>query len=377
MDANARDVASFVDAEVASADVELDASVVQVGDAAAMAPDAGDVLEALATYCAELTEISYRRRAECYGGSPQDYRLRDAEGERYSGCAALVEHVRAGRLVFDRARAADGLRELDEMSCAAVYERATVRSWADGVDVPRLTEGVMRGGLGDGDVCTYQAFCADGMTCVFDHVAWASYCRATPVVVVQPGEACDQLRRCDGWCEWNLRDQRCGEPGSCLAYVQAGARCDDLRQCAPGTYCDRMTSRCALSSGEEGAPCDRYWGVCTRPDLDCATDGVGYTCQPRPRIGEPCAFDGPRCLAGRAVYTSTGTISVGTCELRGLVGAACRDSWDCWSGSCVAGTCRIPGAPGDACTTPEECTSDICSEGVCQRRPPADPPECR
>jgi hypothetical protein len=123
--------------------------------------------------------------------------------------------------------------------------------------------------------------CADGLGCV------DGTCGPLPV----EGEACTFDHRCaDGLaCEFG------GDGETCIVPKTAGQACANEAACGAGLHCDFATSACAADLAL-GAPCTDS-NECGPKGACMPGSGGAKQCTTRPSAGERCASD---CASGLA-----------------------------------------------------------------------------
>lgn len=168
---------------------------------------------------------------------------------------------------------------------------------------------------------------------------------STKPVRAKIGEACSTLPCTSGsYCEFSTM--------TCTALVAAGASCTNSFQCAYGTGCIGIPKTCQPLP-KVGEPC---------PDNLCRDQGVvcnaAKICTQVGLPGAPCTTD----LDCSHFY---GCGADGTCGVRDP-GGACITNNDCFEADtyCAAGTCSPPQPNGAACADDRDCASDHCDDSL-------------
>jgi hypothetical protein len=374
--------------------------------------DAGDVTDAsfspVADFCQRYAQALCQRRVFC--------RMTAESGavcivRETAVCVAerapVVDHLRAGRMVYDASAVDACLSSLPEIycntnnlieaspRCAAVFRPAV----ADGAPCSPIGPDVCATGycpaiaracpatclpraaesMPCDDTRTMGAPCAAGLVCVRSVCRRALDADATcdeTASACRPGLACVRVGatatcvapRASGLaCTANEQCiSRLCASGFCAGGLSAGDRCSQSFQCPDGLACvqaatgDPPEFRCAMGSAA-GATCDGVRRTCG-VTLACSGSTAGAVCIPMyPGVGEACAGS---CVPG-LWCNLTGTSGRGVCARRVAVGAACNGgdpSAPCVAPAvCLDGMCRAPGAVGATCLAGFDAT---CAEGL-------------
>lgn len=285
-------------------------------------------------FCAGIIVLADLRRAECWGGTREEYSRRSDEDRLEEACELLLEAISSARRVFDWQEGAACLDYFRSASCADL-ETANWPSagWLQAPLEP--CQLVVKPQRTFGQSCEMEEDCVGDATC--DNTpSCTGDCsrtclRLTPTPV---GGSCDCLNSCSD-------ASFCGA-GVCETWTPIGEMCSiSDSPCAPGTYCSQERQQCEQLS-LYGA-CDRRLPnvfPCSELSLVCAGPVEESTCRPPKRIGDSCVPGWLECRS--AAYCS----AAGVCTILPAAGEPCGDdgpeSSKCWSGFCNNFTCEPP-----------------------------------
>lgn len=278
--------------------------------------------------------------------------------ERYATYLAGIE---AGRTTYDGYLARGCLSERGNRGCDD--------------EEPAVCGRVFGGGVKQGQPCTIDLECADGLFC-------SGGPESCGVCVDRAGAGGPCWS--DSSCEASTR---CVD-GNCTPVLNAGAPCFGKESlCSSSTFCPIVPPGIPFppeyqglitcqNIARAGATCEPLFGFIQVPcatGLTClATDG-GHLCFDPAGEGEACDAMGrtaPTC-AGQGVRTYCDAVSH-LCTTIRVVGSgeACGSSAVCNEASqCVNGTCAERPREGDACTssgTEDPCFESHCVDGNCR-----------
>jgi hypothetical protein len=197
-----------------------------------------------------------------------------------------------------------------------------------------------------GEACSTYNRCAPGLTCQSD------VCVATAKL----GEPCGTKTPCQGYGFCSGRDATAqGDTGTCVARSELATSgqdepCEafDEPLCKPGFVCTtRLDGEVVVGSCQKpvasGAACTYSTpDPCPRGEYCGITSALGVkpatgACQPQPKVGEPCLFEGSRlatCETGSKCDVES-KLCIATSHLDG----PCTKDGDCYSDTCVDGKC--------------------------------------
>jgi hypothetical protein len=227
-------------------------------------------------YCNLMYEVSESKRAECCPSMPFSvFRPTDE-------CVRTLSYALRSKAVT--------LEKADLDACeAAIMEEAKHCDWSGAT--PAVCEGIVRGQIGEREVCRSSLECKDGLRCAGLGATKPGKCFPALPVGAPCGAGVDTLGafihqdperthpECDGYC-----DRR-----RCAASVEIGGACKTSLQCGFGRRCQsgHCTAAPLPSAGEAcgAAPC-ATGTICLRG-----------TCVAPKRLGEACA-GGDECRSG-------------------------------------------------------------------------------
>ena len=214
---------------------------------------------------------------------------------------------------------------------------------------------------GPWNACTpWQQQCAQGMDCVSDPP------QCTPLS--EEGEPC--TREGEGGpfprCHPHLSclDERDASTGVCRGRKEENTGCgDEEGRCQPSLFCLRKTTDaaegwcnpplargeiCDLRLAEPPGPCG-LGSICYGPGRRGGQPYYGGTCQPLPRVGEPCVRSIDGCEDSFCALVNSDM--TGWCQPYKEVGEPCALHAQCGSGVCH--TVCVQASPRPGCLRPE------------------------
>jgi hypothetical protein len=306
----------------------------------------------------------------------EDCETRTEAQFRDGGFGALEAAVDAKTAKYDGEKAVKCLDTLENRECAELNQRT--------IDA---CEAALTGTVEPGDDCNIDEECKGSRICEVtdqcpgtcveryaaghdcsenDECADALICSDATSRCVAPagdGEACGGglEPECDGGLLCAGEDSGNGQPGTCHPLDQiaehragetcsptVGELCEDGLSCVIDALTPAFTCKTVPASGgpcglgfPENCPVGEY---CPLSEVELALGVFASTCEPLPRIGEPCAAR-PMFIPARCEPYARCDEPTGTCLGLRSLGESCSSDELCNSGYCENGGC----APLRAC----------------------------